>query len=754
LENPTSPLGKAYQHWLETKGAFAAFDLSVAIIRTLHNLLPNSTPFILNSSTGKDSTITTQVVLQALREELQAKKAWTRPITVAIADTASEFPEMRKRMYAEAAALNNLGEKNNLPLSARIVAPPVKNRLLVELCGNGKPVPAVNKTGKAQGVSSWCMDRVKAGSLKEISRQMASEHGSYLQILGVRNAESVKRKDTISKYSNNLPLGLSRIDTGKRKNKKPVYALSIIPIVHWSNEDVSNIIRNLPPLWRPESREELRAIYLKGSPLEGDANFSPTECSVTISDEGTVSNSCSDLSGTRYGCWHCFLSQNKSLRNTARRDPRYTWLRAFHKYVYRKGKQAIARSEMLKKAGFTKENSFTKTFTFLERYKMLMLLYRAQIESGFSLLLPEEEAQIQKFWEKHGIFAVTPQDALADAHTWKKTGKWKAFFEDIADEAHRLCESLSEGIPYGAIFGLQSSENQTDPPQKKARTLELSHLLAMTGQGFGTPLYPKRLAYLFSDNQLGKGSQKIIVVITDTPTLLGLPTQTGLLNTMSATTWQCLGMRDPLPWELQLAQDRNWTYEVNLEVPKQKNTLRTCPQPQYLEWHYQLHNRRYLGCADDDPLTTAWFDQQLYNMTSPLSQEDIKFIFNLTEELTRISETLTDHFALARQTCLQKIAPFYPQFLQQGKEGLNARSHVRTLVSKHLHIPEVIPLLHTYASLIKTSAQLLKQNKLNTSIILELVYIHNLLAVDPKEGELRLQDFLRKLNHQPAALAA
>lgn len=754
-EMEKTPQKELHQAWERTQGVYAAFELSVGLITSLHKSTPKHIPFILNSSTGKDSTVTTQVVIQCVTNQLQTGEKWERPIVVAIADTASEFPEMRTRMYAEAAAINSLGEKNKLPITARIVTPPVQKRLLVELCGNGKPLPALSQSGKAQGVSSWCMDRVKAGTLQEINRQMADKYGDFIQILGVRDAESTRRKITIEKYSKELPLGLSNIDTGKRKNGEPLQKLAAIPIVHWANSDVSGFLRNFSPIWRPEGREEIRAIYLKGSPLEGDPNYSPSECSVTISDEGKVSNSCSDLSGTRYGCWHCFLSSNKSLKNTARRDPKYKWLKAFHTYTHSKAKKAIQRADFLKKKGFTKTNSFTKTFTFQERYKMLMLLYRAQMESGFSLLLPEEEAQIQKFWEKHGIFSVTPADAKKDALTWKKTGKWKTFFEGIVDETHRLCNSLSEGIPFGATIGLENLEelqeldNFDQTKKKRVKPLELIHLLSMSGQGFGTPPYPKILAYIFED-QSSKGS--IISMITDTPSLLGLPTQTGLLNGMCAASWKCLGIREPLPWEREVAQDRNFAYQVDTNLDPNKSNLKSCPQYQKLEWFYQLNMMKTGTLHCEDPLKDHWFDCQLIGQTEPISKTVLESIFILTEELAVLSAELTSHFSKARKNCLQLIEPYSSLIQEETPPGLEARREIRKIVRNTLKIQEVLPTLQEYSRLIKMAAKAITNNLLNTSIILKFIYLHELLAVDPEEGKIEIRNTLKLMNLSPKTL--
>lgn len=763
LDDPSTKAGKYTEHLLDGNldNAYGCFELSAAMLGALHRSTPESVAFVLNSSTGKDSTVTCHALIEAVKQEIDSGRGWNRQITVAIADTASEFPEMKARMQMEAAALNKLGENWKIPLKAVVVKPDPKHRLLVELCGNGKPTPAVSSTGKTQGVSGWCMDRVKAGTLNKISREMSANHGDYISILGTRSAESTRRRDNISKHSGGLPLGLSRVAQGSK------WSLACTPITFWPNRAISDFIRSFPPPWRPQGREELRAIYFKGSPLEDDENFIPSECAVTISDEGKISNSCSDLSGTRYGCWHCFLSVNKSLKNTAKRDPIYLWPRKFHAYLYKKGKGAIKRGEFLKKMGFVREECFSKTFTFLERYKILMFLFRAELESGLTLLEPEEEAQIQKFWERHGVFCVTPADAREDAKLWKKNGRWKAFFEDIEDEAHRLCLALSEGIPFGAIAGIKSCQETPEDEEEDTlvletggktkrppKELEMTHLLAFTGQGFGTPPYPKILAYVFQENNTdGIRPKAVVTALTDTPCLLGLPTNTGLLNGMSGTLWDCIGVRLPIPWELEVAGDRNFVYRLKPDhsdktklrtLPLQNVCMKSCPPYQIMEMAYQNEVLTH-GCKTDDPYKDHWFDIQLIQSLNPMDREELSAIFSLSYELTTTSDILTDHFSSRRRQIHVEMEPYRDKILEDSDEGRSARREVRKLVRRRLGLEEIAPEMHHYAHGIKLAALAIRKGILNTSLLLKLSYIHQMLAVDPKEGEKELSNLLRHI---------
>lgn len=726
-------------------GTWQLYQLSMAMTLALDRAAPPETAFVINSSTGKDSTLAAQAVLAAVGQELKAGRPWARKIVVAIADTGSEFPEMAARMRSEAVALNALGQKWAIPLSAIVVKPQAKHRLLVELCGNGKPLPPVNKKGKAEGVSSWCMDRVKAGTLNKIARQMSQECGDYIAILGTRSAESARRKDSVARHSSGLPLGLSRIARG------PGWGLAFTPVTMWPNTDVSDFLRAFPSPWRPEGRQELREIYYKGSPLEDSPEHEPGECAVTISSEGVVSNSCSDLSGTRYGCWHCFLSENKSLKNTSRREPKYAWLRKFHAYLRIKAKGAIARSSKLKAMGFTRADSFTKTFTFLERYKMLMLLYRAEAESGLQLLEKEDEQAIAALWKKHGAFTVSPEDARDDARAWKKTGRWRAFFEGIEDEAWRLCNALSEGIPMGALCGMAASDRdgpgfQLEAAEKKGRggreqPLELSHLLAITGQGFGSPPYPKILAYVYREKREGH-AHKIITAITDTPSLLGLPTNTGLLNGSSGSRWDALGIRQPLPWELEAAEDRNFVYSIDPELPVAETALRSCPSESRAEWAYQI-GVLSSGCGTDDALKDAWFDAQLIGGLRPADKETLKAAVLLCAELAASSDALTGHFGARRRACLREIAPYRDLILEDSPRGKEAARKTREIVRRTLQVAEAREEMEHYAKLMKLAARGIQTGTLNASLILKLCYIAHLDAVDPPEAEKSMMELLR-----------
>jgi 3'-phosphoadenosine 5'-phosphosulfate sulfotransferase (PAPS reductase)/FAD synthetase len=727
IENYRQTLEKE-ETWLNFKNE-NSYDTRRALSITMCNLMleniaPEST-LLINSSTGKDSTAMTAVLIAALKK--RTKNGLKNPkVKIAIADTGSEFPEIALRMLHEAESINAYAKNNNLNLSVSINGPQPKHKLLVEILGNGRPLPKIasGKSKTGYEAATWCMDRVKAGPLNKIAKNTLSEDPRYVQAIGVRTDESIARATKIAKHQGELPFGLTYIQSSG------ITRIAITPIVHWLDHDIKRwMTEDLCP-WDLTSNDELRSIYGKGASDEDKG----TECAITIAKDGAVTNVCADLAGVRYGCWMCLLSPNKSLKNTAKKDKKYAWLAKFHNYLFHHHKKNELRRQLRKEYALDENTMFPKTFLFSERYFMLMLLFRAEIHSGFQLLTKEDKQTIQIYWQKAGIHTITPEDAFLDAQNWITTGKPIKTYEKI----NKFCEesTFGEGIPNGAYFHLlhkitQENKIEEDDDEMNFRGLETTHLLRLCKTPL--PIIPQIYTYLFADPNK---KDQIFTLVTDSPSVLGTKTNTGLLNGIYAACWNYLGTRKPTKKEYHLAQGRSFFYLAT-------------PNNQELKTEWQA-NQRLLssGCNEN------WLGSHIENENSikntTLTKEEFTEIFHLTQTLVCLSENLESNSTEA-QTLLNQYIIGKTQHLEERNKnktqeelavGKQYRTALRTLINNTKILEKNLESIVHYTQTSLKLVKIMQKLNLNFSTINKMCYIHRTNFYDPNYGAELLNELI------------
>jgi hypothetical protein len=719
----------------------AARERTFAFFTALNAALLPSVSIGINSSTGKDSTLLTSHYVAAMKKWRDQGRP-LRPVLVQVSDTCGEFPEMALRMRAEVAALNRFGMTENLPLRARLVSPPPKHRLLVELIGNGKPLPRLAQGQSKNGYNSaaWCMDRLKKRVLDKAlkdarlwakERISSAELPAFVQCLGVRNAESAKRSATIKRYAlADLP-AVSRLGDDDDR-------LGFCPVVHWEDKTLRNWLvdaqRN-PELecpWRPEGVEELVSIYQKGA----NESENPHECALVITKDGGVSNSCSDLTGTRMGCVFCAVSRNKSLANTASKDPRYIWLKKCHDLIYANHARNQERVKLRNDSGFTAETLFPKSFTFEERYRLLVHIFRAEMESGFELLPREDLDMISTLWTKHGVYTVTVDEAREDARRWKLTGELAFSYQQFSEFADVLTRELGEGIPAGAFFA----------PTEELEGLNLAHLVGLSAGGFGSPLVPTLLSYVFLDR---RNSNKMVIMVTDLPSIIGSRTNTGLLQGMIGAAWECVNVRLPTDWEKQLSDGRIFFYTTTKAEEEQKisEELADDLHPnRAIARHYENLRAIHSGCPEDPLAESILLDQDI----PPLSRVEYERCFVLCSRLAYASDELSFCLKRKSQKAVQS-AGANPDLLE-SPSGKEYRAAFKQQLAQDLALQEHIKVFQFYASTLRELLQIVRVGKASLGLIRRFCYLARLDAVDPDEAWREWDAFLQA--HLPRTMAS
>ena len=700
----------------------AAVETTFAYLTALNAALPPAVTMVINSSTGKDSTLMTSLSIAAMKRWRKQGRP-LRPVLVQVSDTNSEFPEMALRMRAEVAALNRFGMAEMLPIKAMLVSPPPKHRLLVELIGNGKPLPRLSsgKSKNGYAVASWCMDRLKARVMDRALKAARQEFPIFVQCLGVRNAESSKRSATIQKYSvEDLP-AISRLGDDEAR-------LGFCPVAHWDDLSLRNWLvdaqRNPETEcpWRPEGVFELVAIYTKGA----GENENPHECALTITKDGSVSNSCSDLTGTRLGCVFCVLSTNRSLTNTAAKDSRYLWLKKCHELIYANHARNQARVKLRNSSGFTADSLFPKSFTFEERYRLLVHIFRAELESGFELLQKEDIQAIAIFWEKHGVYTVSIDEAREDARLWKKTGVLAFTYQNNIRFAAILAKELGEGIPAGAFF------EATDDIEG----LNLAHLVGVSAGGFGSPLVPTLLSYVFLDR---RKTDRFIVMVTDLPSNLGSRTNTGLLQGMVGAAWECVSIREPTDWEREMSDGRIFFYATSHREEEEKITEEQKDgliQNRALTRYYENTRAAYGGCPEDPLAESIMLGQDIPQLT----QLEYEQCFVLCAQLAYASDELSGCLQSKSRAAVQS-AGGNPDLLE-SEEGKIYRAAFKRQLARDLKLHEHVEVFRFYGETLRKLLKLLREGKASCGLIHRFAYLARMDAVDPEEAKRMWGEFI------------
>jgi 3'-phosphoadenosine 5'-phosphosulfate sulfotransferase (PAPS reductase)/FAD synthetase len=715
--------------WQANPGDFKGGEaLSLAMFDLLHDLTTVGSGFLLNSSTGKDSTLMVALFCRAMEVRAQEGRL-VRPAIIGISDTGSEFPAMAERMETERVQILRYAARRSLPIDVQIVRPKAKSRLLPEILGNGLALPQLKSGKSASGWAgaSWCMDRVKASPLQAVLEIAQSRFSTVLQCLGVRSEESVRRATNINNHGAGLPFGLTRLAGDGAKSSR----LGITPIVHWSNDALRLWLHQEGAPWDLYGGEKLREVYALGAPADDPTGSAdPKECPVAITKEGAVTNTCSDLGGVRFGCWMCLLSTNKSLKNAASKDQRYEWMRDFHQYLYGHHARGDARRELRNAAGFTDETFFPKGFTMLERMHMLRMLFRAELESGFELLTADDLTAIRRGWRRHGQWTLEPADIREDAVRWKETGEMTFSFDQDQQLLRQTSIMLGEGIPLGAHFHVLEEDE---------RPLELAHLVAAAG--WGSPIFPVLSTYVMLD-RARKG--RYLLMVTDTPSALGGRTNTGLLNGLCAANWEVLGVREPTAWEEKASDGRT----VMFELPRNRwQGIIDGQYPQLLPTVLESNQVISFGCAEECALSEQW-RWASSAQGAGLDPAQFKALYQLVDHLALASDDLgetaitqrglVDGYLKGREAWLSAREPE-----GQTPEADKFRKKFRAWAREELMIAETRSQVEEYVGLLRRLAVEIRSGRAPTGLVNRMAYLSRMARIDPDEAQIGLTDLIR-----------
>lgn len=746
--------------------------LTLAMYNAVHDSAPENARMVLMFSGGKDSSAAAHYYVESVEARVAAGLRFV-PATILAASVGHEFTDVEIRQRKEIAALNKWGGRYGI--NAEIVYPQTKDTVLVELIGNGFALPpkATNDKVVSASISNWCVDRVKRKLLDSATKRAVGLAPVVIQVFGSRYDESTSRDFRMRKYSSGLPAGLTRVALSEGNSaESQVYGLYAIG--HFTDHMIRDFVHNAITSYRGiEGNLELEKIYRDAS---GNDTDEATECSIQRTADGGFAGGCSSLAtGTRLGCMICLKATNLALKNLAAKDPqRYSLTYRVQEEINEHQRLVHARPKAILASGFDPKNMFPKGFTFITRYRWLVMILAAEIVSGERQLSDEQLAWIERRWKRHGVFTVNTRDARRDAELWVKlgaTGEPPVFFRQFGDHSCEFTESLGEGMPLGA-YGAYVDDEQGN--------LNLAHLM-----GFGItggPVFPQVMAYLFDD--VATPGDRFIMV-TDTPSVIGTNTNTGLLNGAVGATLRCRGVRNATSWETRMADGRHlfyryskadvvgakmdvferllaegvrangWTLSDFLlsntaayaEARKARDNAILCG---FLSTALESFN--VAGCGiDNDAITDAYFrGESISHLAGEISSDDLKESFNLISDLVSMSEMLQDATSVAHQELIDDLtAEIHGNWLllsQESEEGSAMRSSIRSRLRDAIFKNGVsLQLFEEYVAALKDLAYLYVAGRMNTALATRIAFIVRTAVVYQPDAIEYLEELQRQL---------
>ena len=146
-------------------------------------------PWLIGYSGGKDSSMLVSLVIDMIMK-LPAKER-TKKVYIVTSDTGVENPIVKRYMHTSSEKINEFSKKNNANIQAEMIYPDVAQSFWSLVIGLGYPTP------EPPGFR-WCTERLKILPMNRFTNEVISKYGEVVLLLGVRKAESLTRKRSIT----------------------------------------------------------------------------------------------------------------------------------------------------------------------------------------------------------------------------------------------------------------------------------------------------------------------------------------------------------------------------------------------------------------------------------------------------------------------------------------------------------------------------------------------------------------------------
>lgn len=272
---------------------------SIDLIKRVY--LSDSRPWVVGFSGGKDSTLTTQLIFEALLE-LEPEQLHKK-IFIISSDTLVENPLVVSMINGSLHRMQEAAQKYNLPIETQKVKPLTEKTFWTNIIGRGYPTP--NQTFR------WCTDRLKIDPANRFIKDKVSKYGEIIMVLGVRSSESTSRGQSIKDHE--------IMGSELMRHTSLANAYVFAPIKEFVLDDVWSYLLQNPAPWG-EDHHKLQKMYMDSS----------SECPLVV--DQNIKESAGSCGNSRFGCWTCtVVNQDKSLSGFIQTGE-HNWLKPLLKF--------------------------------------------------------------------------------------------------------------------------------------------------------------------------------------------------------------------------------------------------------------------------------------------------------------------------------------------------------------------------------------------------------------------------------------
>ena len=170
-------------------GEFQVFEDIIKEIMIVYK--HDNRPWLIGYSGGKDSTLLTCLVYEAMKRLKDAGDTLGKTVHIITSDTMVENPIVKNYMHSSSKSINDAAKRDKLNIKASIIYPEPEQTFWSRVIGLGYPTP------EPPGFR-WCTDRLKIAPMNTFVNKRIQESGEIIILLGVRKGESLTRLKTIT----------------------------------------------------------------------------------------------------------------------------------------------------------------------------------------------------------------------------------------------------------------------------------------------------------------------------------------------------------------------------------------------------------------------------------------------------------------------------------------------------------------------------------------------------------------------------